>query len=162
VKMAAFDEALKESVKRLARALAKLDDTQGPRGRRISRNRVTRALGQVKEAMDVRFPAPPRKVVIRSTGNLTPNQRVAKLKREGYVAANSVMVEMAAVAGVRVKTVEIEDGSDGVDKLTMLPSWAAAAPNASAMKALKATRGKARKGLLVDISLKKRNAPGTF
>lgn len=163
MKLANFDKALHESVKRLARALAGLDDEQGPRGRRLNRNRVSRALGQVKEAVDARFPAPARKPVIRGTRNLNPQSRLKKLKNEGWVVATREQIESAAVAGVVVKRVVFP--ADPTDKFStgpaisiLIPSWAAAAPNATTMKQLKAARGKGRKGMLVDISLKRTTA----
>lgn len=158
MKMAEFDAALKESVRRLARQLAGLRDDQVAWSRRLYRNRVTRALGQIKEAMDERFPAPARKPVIRDTRNLTPNSRVAKMKRDGWVTASRDLRDMAAVAGVRVKRVTFppaDNGTNESEELFFIPGWAAQAPNATAMRQLKAARGKGRKGMLVDISLKR-------
>lgn len=94
-------------LKALDKALKTLVHGQGPLARRNARTRVVDALRGVRQALDVAYPAPPRKVVQRRVRTL--GQKRKALINQGYVIVSGYT--LSALATVPITMVQTPGGT---------------------------------------------------
>lgn len=102
ITVADFWRAFEVGLSALRQALRTLDPSQGPRGRRNARLRVSRTLKAIQAAVDTHYPAPARKapkVIVRRT----VLERRKLLIAQGYVIVTGDA--LAAMAEARIAVV---------------------------------------------------------
>ncbi len=122
---------LDQKVKRIAKAVKGLASTADrPIARRNARARVLSALRAVRNHIDAEFPA---LVAREGVKRLTPQGRIARLKRQGWVQLDDVLggsriAGQFALYGVPIKTVKVsnpqQDGTTIVQTFWFIPAWA--------------------------------------
>lgn len=98
------NDVLDETVRRLCKALRTLNNTTDrPIARRSARRRSLTALRLVRAAMDREFPA--IKKSREGVKRLTPEGRVARMKRKGWQTVNTETAGAYAACGITVKRI---------------------------------------------------------
>lgn len=141
-------------VKDLARALRRLEGTAGAGriARRNARRAVVAILARVRGEVDRRYPAIRREVRARPRG--TPTERLAELKKAGWVDTSLVVASIVAAAGIKIRRITVSGSV-----FTLVPTWAdILAHKAPAKLASCRHNVQARKATLTELALKDRTA----
>ena len=150
MRLASFDPSLKPGVRELARALGRLEEGQGRTARRNARAEVVKALKKIQGKVDKSWPAPGRKKA-RSRSRLTPEQRLRRFEKNGWLLASWPMLAQFSAVGIRTKRV-------GVDGLihNYAPGWAVRIARKHPKKLARAKRDITyRRALLTELALEK-------